>query len=134
MAASDNVVRSGLTPKHKDVDTLVSMLTYNSSPAKDQVLLGESIGETGASKVYDPPIEEFTIIRTTVSRGIPTDEFPGVDGPSILICTEGAATLSTGQGEKDVQASKGHIFFLGAGVPLKISGEGATFYRAYCAL
>lgn len=29
MATSDNVVRAGLTPKHRDVRTLCSMLTYN---------------------------------------------------------------------------------------------------------
>lgn len=29
MINSDNVVRGGLTPKLKDVDTLVSMLDYN---------------------------------------------------------------------------------------------------------
>lgn len=28
MATSDNVVRAGLTPKHRDVKTLCSMLTY----------------------------------------------------------------------------------------------------------
>ena len=28
MAASDNVVRAGLTPKFRDTDTLCSMLTY----------------------------------------------------------------------------------------------------------
>lgn len=28
MATSDNVVRAGLTPKHRDVRTLCSMLTY----------------------------------------------------------------------------------------------------------
>jgi mannose-6-phosphate isomerase len=28
MACSDNVVRVGLTPKFKDVDTLTAMLTY----------------------------------------------------------------------------------------------------------
>ncbi len=28
MALSDNVVRAGLTPKHKDIATLASMLTY----------------------------------------------------------------------------------------------------------
>lgn len=28
MACSDNVVRAGLTPKFKDIDTLCSMLTY----------------------------------------------------------------------------------------------------------
>ena len=30
MATSDNVVRAGLTPKHRDVNVLCSMLTYNS--------------------------------------------------------------------------------------------------------
>jgi len=29
MATSDNVVRAGLTPKLKDSDTLIKMLTYN---------------------------------------------------------------------------------------------------------
>jgi mannose-6-phosphate isomerase class I len=29
MACSDNVVRAGLTPKLKDVETLVQMLTFN---------------------------------------------------------------------------------------------------------
>ena len=29
MATSDNVVRAGCTPKWKDIDTLVSCLTYN---------------------------------------------------------------------------------------------------------
>ena len=28
MAASDNVIRAGLTPKWKDVDTLIHYLTY----------------------------------------------------------------------------------------------------------
>lgn len=28
MATSDNVVRAGLTPKHKDIQTLCSMLSY----------------------------------------------------------------------------------------------------------
>jgi len=35
MAASDNVVRAGFTPKFKDVETLVSMLEYK--PGKPQV-------------------------------------------------------------------------------------------------
>ncbi len=36
MASSDNVVRAGFTPKFKDVDTLVSMLTYNYAPIDEQ--------------------------------------------------------------------------------------------------
>ncbi|KAJ1563661.1 Mannose-6-phosphate isomerase, partial [Cladochytrium tenue] len=44
MATSDNVVRSGLTPKYKDVATLVSMLTYRSGTASSQLLSGEPFG------------------------------------------------------------------------------------------
>lgn len=34
MATSDNVVRAGLTPKFKDSQTLINMLTYNLEDAK----------------------------------------------------------------------------------------------------
>ena len=33
MALSDNTVRAGLTPKHKDIETLVEMLHYRSGGA-----------------------------------------------------------------------------------------------------
>jgi len=33
-ACSNNTVRGGLTPKHIDVDTLLSMLTYNAGPTR----------------------------------------------------------------------------------------------------
>lgn len=43
MATSDNVVRAGLTPKYRDVETLCSMLTYKQVMKlfeDDQVWLG----------------------------------------------------------------------------------------------
>jgi mannose-6-phosphate isomerase class I len=46
MATSDNVVRAGLTPKHRDVQTLCSMLTYKQVMnllKYDHVLIGCSI-------------------------------------------------------------------------------------------
>ena len=39
MASSDNVVRAGFTPKFKDVDTLVNMLTYKYAPIDDQKMV-----------------------------------------------------------------------------------------------
>lgn len=36
MATSDNVVRAGLTPKHRDIQTLCSMLTYKQVQVFDQ--------------------------------------------------------------------------------------------------
>jgi mannose-6-phosphate isomerase len=136
MAASDNVVRSGLTPKHKDVETLVSMLTYSSGPAREQILEGDPTGKSGASRLYDPPIDEFSIIRTTVDGKIAEDEFEGIQGPSILVVTQGDATLESDKVE--FPAGKGSIYFVGAGVPLKVKlQEGAksgTLYRAYCSM
>jgi len=38
MATSDNVVRAGLTPKHRDVQSLCSMLTYKQVNDKGQNL------------------------------------------------------------------------------------------------
>ena len=37
MALSDNVVRAGLTPKFKDVDTLCSMLHYRYDPLQNKI-------------------------------------------------------------------------------------------------
>lgn len=51
MACSDNVVRAGLTPKFKDVETLVQMLTYTTG--------GPSI-DAGAPLAEDPRILRYT--------------------------------------------------------------------------
>lgn len=135
MASSDNVVRAGLTPKHKDIPTLISMLTYSHGPASEQILRGEPIGCSGASRLYNPPIEEFSIIRTTLTDDLPEDEFKSIDGPSILVVTEGSAILQTSDSQK-IDTEKGHVFFVGANTPLRLhlaeKSETATLYRAYC--
>jgi len=72
MATSDNVVRAGLTPKLRDVPTLISMLTYTSAPPHAQLLRPEPFdGSGGKTMLYDPPIEEFSVrsmSRATRSR------------------------------------------------------------------
>jgi mannose-6-phosphate isomerase len=47
MSRSDNVVRSGLTPKFKDVETLVTMLTYDYGPGANKVLSGKPVDKVG---------------------------------------------------------------------------------------
>lgn len=69
MACSDNVVRAGLTPKLKDKDTLVSMLTY--AAGKPPVFLGDQAGPDGETlgaglRRYAPPVPEFEILRADV--------------------------------------------------------------------
>ncbi|KAJ3285565.1 Mannose-6-phosphate isomerase [Rhizoclosmatium sp. JEL0117] len=131
MAASDNVVRSGLTPKFKDVNTLVDMLTYNNGSADSQILNGVTYNHGKTSLLYDPPIDEFSIIRTKLGvRG--EEHFSGLAGPSILLVTEGNGSLVV-DGE-EVVAGCGFVFFVGAGVEVVAKGGdgGVTMYRAYC--
>jgi len=63
MAASDNVVRAGLTPKFKDVKTLCTMLTYEIG--RDWIINGTPFAN-GTGLSYDPPVEEFAVIRYQV--------------------------------------------------------------------
>ncbi|KAJ3067272.1 Mannose-6-phosphate isomerase [Podochytrium sp. JEL0797] len=132
MAASDNVVRSGLTPKFKDVTTLVDMLTYNHGPADSQILKGDAYNNGTTSLLYDPPIEEFSIVRTKLAAG-GVEGFDGVAGPSVVIVTSGGGKVVVKGVEHE--AGLGFVFFVGAGVEVTVKGEGAegvTMYRAFC--
>ena len=69
MACSDNVVRAGLTPKFKDVPTLVDMLTYTQGgPNIDGGI------PTGDARIqrYTPPVPEFEVrvAATFLSSGL----------------------------------------------------------------
>lgn len=57
MARSNNVVRCALTPKFRDVDLLVNMLTYNmGAPA----ILPPHVVD-GNRKRFTPPVTDFEI-------------------------------------------------------------------------
>lgn len=65
MACSNNVVRCALTPKYRDVDLLVDMLTYNmAAPA---VLRPHAVDEN--RKRFTPPVDVFEIDMIDVSVG-----------------------------------------------------------------
>jgi mannose-6-phosphate isomerase len=130
MAASDNVVRAGLTPKLKDVSTLVNMLTYNHGPAHPQILTGEPTGPY--SFLYDPPIEEFSVIRISLTKG-QVDRNNGCNGPSILIATEGETEIIC-KGTHQT-ARTGAIFFIEAHTAINVEcfSPKAELYRAFCA-
>ena len=132
MAASDNVVRSGLTPKFKDVDTLVNMLTYNHASADSQLLQGVPFKGSSKTWLYDPPIQEFAVLKTELEEGDLEITEP-LQGPSILIVTAGSKLLLKSQGES-LEADSGHVFFIGANVPLHLEAKQGpiTCYRAFC--
>lgn len=144
MAASDNVVRAGFTPKFKDVPTLIDMLTYSYAPISEQKMDPEdypyvtmnSIAYSSASicRLYDPPIEEFSVVMTDLKRKGAKATFDPIDGPSIFICTTGSGTISVGPKKEEI--STGYVFFVGATaeVVLESDGEEFTTFRAFCEL
>lgn len=109
------------------------MLTYTASPPSEQLLPPAPYAATQHTKLYDPPIEEFSVLLTRLASG-ETEHFAGIDGPSLLIFTElgGEATLRSDGAEQKI-ARAGQVFFIGAGVAVDLAAtQGATTcYRAF---
>ena len=131
MATSDNVVRAGLTPKLRDVDTLVSMLTYEAGLGSKQLLLPTTFTEDGTTMLYDPPIDEFSVLKIELERKASTTH-RAVEGPSLCVVTEGEGKVicTDGQGEETI--GRGDVLFLGAGKEVVwAAGERLEVFRAY---
>ncbi len=144
MASSDNVVRAGFTPKFKDVPTLIDMLTYSYAPIEEQKMvpvhypyatLNVTAYSSGSEALlYDPPIEEFSVVKTELKQKGAKATFEQIAGPSIFICTAGSGKISVGPTSQDVKA--GYVFFVGATaeVVLESESEDFTTFKAFCEL
>lgn len=146
MAASDNVVRAGFTPKFKDVDNLTKMLTYSYAPISEQkmtptdypfVTLNQIAYTSSSSAIlYDPPIEEFSVVKTDLKQQGAKATFEAIEGPSIIICTTGKGKISVGPKEEEVK--EGYVFFVGATATCILESTSAnetfTTFKAFCTL
>ena len=91
MAASDNVLRGGLTPKHVDVAELMRVL--DARPMPEPRIMSTELAP-GVHR-FTPDVVDFAL--TVVEAGAAVDGVTiQTDGPSILLCLSGALTL---QGE-----------------------------------
>lgn len=145
MASSDNVVRAGFTPKFQDIPTLTSMLTYTYAPMSSQkltplnypyVTLNEKAYSSSSSAIlYDPPIEEFSIVKTTLRAPGAKASFEAIDGPSIIVCMAGEGTIAVGPKKEEFRY--GYVYFLGATAEcvLESTADGEfTTFKAFCDL
>ena len=144
MASSDNVVRAGFTPKFQDIPTLTSMLTYDHAPISEQkmspvdypyVTMNSTAYSSSSSAIlYDPPIEEFSVVKTELNAKGAKATFEAIEGPSIFICTSGQGKISVGP--KTEEVGEGYVYFVGATaeVVLESEGEGFTTFKAFCEL
>ncbi|KAI4139092.1 MAG: hypothetical protein LQ341_004362 [Variospora aurantia] len=144
MASSDNVVRAGFTPKFQDIPTLTSMLTYSYAPISEQkmnpvdypyvTLNRTAYSSSSFAILYDPPIEEFSVVKTQLNDEGAKATFEAIDGPSIIICTAGSGKISVGP--KNEQVKTGYVFFVGATAEcvLESDSESFTTFKAFCEL
>ena len=145
MASSDNVVRAGFTPKFKDVDTLTSMLTYSYAPISEQKMdptdypyckLNAAAFRSGSvCTLYDPPIEEFSVVKSDLNSYGAKVTFEPIEGPSIVICTQGNGKISVGPKSEEIK--EGFVYFVGATAELVMESAGDepfVAFKAFCEL
>jgi mannose-6-phosphate isomerase len=96
MACSDNVVRAGLTPKLRDVDTLVDMLTYNTG--EPGAVQGQSVAPGVCAFV--PPVPDFAVDRCVAQAAgeVPVCHLPSSDAAAILLVVQGTGAASVSGG------------------------------------
>ncbi|KAJ8761184.1 hypothetical protein K2173_001240 [Erythroxylum novogranatense] len=124
MATSDNVVRAGLTPKHRDIQTLSSMLTYKQG--FPEILKGFPLSQYVTR--YLPPFDEFEVDRCILPSKAST-VFPAVPGPSVFIVTSGEGAMHS-LTSKDV-ITEGDVLFAPASTEIRITASSELhLYRA----
>jgi len=116
MAASDNVLRGGLTPKHVDVPELLKVLDFRPSP----VPYLEPERPLPGVEVFRPDVPDFVL--TVVSADAASDGLSlPLSGPAIVLCTSGEVSLN------DHRLERGHAFYVVDESVLTISGDGMLF-------
>lgn len=126
MACSDNVVRAGLTPKFKDVPTLIDMLDYQPLTIDETKFRGVEISPNVTE--FDPKlvsvIDDFVVQQIRGKQG----RVSGVDRPSLMVVINGRGTFNN---EKTVFQSA-QVFLIEANFSFDFqSDEEFLAYRAF---
>jgi mannose-6-phosphate isomerase len=121
MAASDNVLRSGLTSKYVDVPEVLKLADFSelAEPKVRPKKLAEGLVE------YPVECKEFRIYKAEVSgKNLLAD----LDLPAsaIVVCTAGEVAVSTSLDEREV-LSKSEVVFASGAKNLSLSGSGTVF-------
>lgn len=121
MAASDNVLRAGLTSKHVDVSEVLKIADFSEllEPRLNPKKLAEGLIE------YPVGCPEFRIYRAEVSgKNLLAD----LDLPAsaMVVCTAGEVAVSTSLDEREV-LTKSEVVFASGAKKLSLSGSGTVF-------
>ncbi|SCG67154.1 mannose-6-phosphate isomerase, class I [Micromonospora coxensis] len=121
MAASDNVLRGGLTPKHVDVDELLRVLRFE--VLVDPVVTARPVAP--GVVCWPVPVDDFALHRVTVDAATPQVRLP-LPGPRVVLCRAGKLSVDDGAGVVTLGPGQAAV---GTAVAqsLVFSGEGEAF-------
>jgi mannose-6-phosphate isomerase len=126
MAASDNVLRGGLTPKRVDVDELLRVLRFE---VLDDPLLHATTVAPGVD-TWPVPVGDFVLYRIEPDGTRPPIEVP-VGGPRIVLCVEGTVFLGQSDDGTPIELVPGAAAYVPAGAgAVKVAGTGRLFVAA----
>lgn len=124
MTSSDNVIRGGLTPKFKDIETLISSLEYSSNLPR---LLEPKIVE-GGFPCWSPPDVPFAVTKFTVPDENKTRRITSSSaGPSIAIVMGGSGKID----HLCVKKGQSVLILPNQSVTVQAGQEGLEMYIAF---
>lgn len=120
MAASDNVLRGGLTPKHIDVSELTAILDPRPGPAP---VLDPA---AGTARVFTGDVPDFVLTQVTADSGAAADV--RMSGVAIAVATSGEVeiTAAVTQDRHTLRAGSAVLITPDEG-SVSISGSGEVF-------
>lgn len=123
MAASDNVLRGGLTPKHIDVDELLRVLDPTPGPIPVVLPVSANGGSRGVES-FPAPVSDFELLRARPSDIAPARLTPR--GPAIVVATVGEIAVESADGR--VVLAPGQAAFASPDTgELRFVGSGEAF-------
>ncbi|NYT94124.1 mannose-6-phosphate isomerase, class I [Salinispora sp. H7-4] len=121
MAASDNVLRGGLTPKRIDVDELLRVLRFE--VLDDPVV--RAVPVAPGLVCWPVPVDDFALHQVQVGSDRPEVTVPLV-GPRVVLCSAGALTVDDGAGPVELGPGQAAVSPAAAGA-LRIVGTGEAY-------
>lgn len=121
MACSDNVIRAGLTPKYKDVETLLRLVSYTAADAAAKLFAPRRLDAN--TELFVPPVPDFAVARIRLqrqqSRAAEAYTLANYRGGSVLMVLAGAAVLRSTKttGQAAVSLRRGSVVFVPATEP-----------------
>uniref|UniRef100_A0A182J8A6 mannose-6-phosphate isomerase n=1 Tax=Anopheles atroparvus TaxID=41427 RepID=A0A182J8A6_ANOAO len=139
MACSDNVVRAGLTPKFKDVDTLLRLVSYRCAPGESMLFQPKLLrpAEQPHTRTFLPPVNDFAVSEIKLPTQVREYTLSNPANGSVLLVLGGMGRLRPDAGAP-IELKFGKICFLssklGRELQLEVEESGEQFlaFQAMC--